>query len=142
MKKQKSIIGIAVIVFFVGCIVAKAQNPSPTIVGKWLTSENDIIEFYKSGNRYYGKLLKTGSGTDTADPLNPCRALRSKPIAGKDIVLDLVYTGAKTWENGRIYLPSEGMVLECEVELLSNDKLELSIPLGLFSESETWKRLR
>ncbi len=116
------------------------------IKGKWSTPEGDIIEIYEYENLYYGKIAslkenKDEDGNPLKDYFNPVKELRDRSLVGIDLVMGLEFDGDDEWKGGRIYLPSECLVLECKIEYLDQDRINLVIPLGMFmSETEIWRR--
>lgn len=135
------------VLFLLAAQTAFCGNVKPeSILGKWKTPEGDVIEFYKYQGMYYGKInyLKDGfdsNGKPIKDFLNPEKSLRNRPMVGIDLVIGLQFDGDDTWGKGRIYLPTECLVLECKVEHVDANRIKLVIPTGMFSsESEIWYR--
>ena len=98
-----------------------SQNNSDAIVGKWIRipKEDMIIEVFKSGNEYKGKI------TWTKDNDN------NKPI-GFIILEDLNFNPKKTmWTNGKIQDPNSGRTYDAEAKIKSNGILEVLGYLGL-----------
>ena len=67
---------------------AYSQNKADDIIGIWLTGgkEPAKIQVYKSGEKYYGKIIwlknPTENGKQRVDANNPDEAKRSNPIIG------------------------------------------------------------
>ena len=98
-----------------------SQNNSDAIVGKWIRipKEDMIIEVFKSGNEYKGKI------TWTKDNDN------NKPI-GFIILEDLNFNQKKTmWTDGKIQDPNSGRTYDAEAKIKSNGILEVLGYLGL-----------
>jgi len=54
---KKMYLALILIVLTISNVVAQ-NTPSDKIVGTWLSEEKDVkIEIYKSGNKYFGKLI-------------------------------------------------------------------------------------
>jgi Uncharacterized protein conserved in bacteria len=99
--------------FFTGIIAqpANLSNNADRICGKWISSnKNLIVQIYKSGNSYCGKMVwfksddNSKSMEEWTDKHNPDPALRSRKILGMDVISGIVYdTKSESWENGKIY---------------------------------------
>jgi len=124
-----------------------SQNVSKGFIkGKWSTPEGDVIEIYEHESLYYGKIVSLKKPNDEKgkplkDYFNPVKELRTRSLIGIDLVLGLQFDGEEKWHKGRIYLPSQCLVLECEIKYIDKDRINLVIPLGMFSsETEIWRR--
>ena len=98
-----------------------SQNNSDAIVGKWIRipKEDMIIEVFKSGNEYKGKITWTKDND------------KNKPI-GFIILEDLNFNQKKTmWTNGKIQDPNSGRTYDAEAKIKSNGILEVLGYLGL-----------
>lgn len=104
---------LAIASFF--CLQANAQKEADMIVGKWLKmpKEDLIIEVYKSGEVYNGKIDWVKEG-DTTKP------------AGFLILENLQYDESKnSWEGGKIHDPRSGNQYKAAVQLKDNGTLEV-----------------
>lgn len=90
---------------------AKPNNEADRICGKWISSnKNLIVQIYKSGNSYRGKMVwfksddNSKSMEEWTDKHNPDPTLRSRKILGIDVISGAVYDPrSESWENGKIY---------------------------------------
>lgn len=144
MKTKKTFLLLIILVISFSSF--SQQITKDIIKGKWSTPSGDIIEIYEHESLYYGKIISLKESNDEngerpKDYLNPVKELRNRSLIGIDLLIGLEYDGDNEWNNGRIYLPSECLVLECNIEYVDRDRINLVIPLGLFtSETEIWRR--
>jgi len=119
---------------------------SDEILGVWLNQvKNAKIEFYKSGNKYYGKVvwLKDPSnvnGTPAVDENNPNKSLKTRLVLNLVIIKNLTYKNGK-WSGGTIYDPLVGKTYECSF-WMEGDKLKLRGYVGWFYETKTWTKVK
>lgn len=122
--------GFVLLILFVGLVVSnvRAQN-ADLIVGYWFT-ENDrsVVEVWKTGNTYNGKILWVRDSLDEAgkpklDKNNSNEALRKKPIIGLQILSNLKFQNGE-WVDGSIYDPENGNNYSCKA-YLNGSKLDL-----------------
>jgi len=119
---------------------------SEEILGVWLNQvENAKIEFYKSDDKYYGKVVwlkdpYTENGKPITDENNPKESLKTIPIFNLVIIKNLIYKNGK-WTSGTIYDPQVGKTYACAI-WLEGDKLKLRGYIGWFYETKTWTRLK
>ncbi len=118
MKKTSQIILFLLFSAFSNPIFAQAD--ADKILGVWLAESKDgKIEIYKTGSKYYGKLVyvkPNEDGTAPKDTKNPDAKLRSRVLEGTEILKDFVYDEGE-WEDGTIYDPQSGKTYSCEMTL-------------------------
>ena len=108
---KKAMILLAILVSFKGY----SQNSQDAIIGKWLKipKEDLIIQVYKAGNEYRGKITWTKNN----DP--------KKPV-GYIILEALAYSKNKNlWKNGKIHDPNSGSTYDAEVKIKPDGTLEV-----------------
>lgn len=108
------------VILVLGTYICSAQNSANAIVGKWLKTpkEDMIIEVYKAGNEYQGKI----AWTSTTD---------QKKAAGFVILDKLIYNAdSNTWEDGRIHDPRSGKNYAASVKLKPDGMLEVHAYMG------------
>ncbi|MFM2359556.1 MAG: hypothetical protein RLY16_1549 [Bacteroidota bacterium] len=115
------------------------------IIGTWWTPAKDgKIEMYKSGNKYYGKILSGKS--NRKDVNNPNPALRNRDLAGLVILYEFEYDADdQEWVNGKIYDPNSGKTYSCKIWLIENGqfmKVKGFIGFSMLGRSETFERVR
>ncbi len=112
---------------------------SQDVLGKWITEAGDAqVEIYKSGDKLNGKIIWLAKGPETTDSHNSDEKLRSRKLLGVNILSGLSQKKDK-WEGGRIYNPKNGKNYKCSI-WLEGDKLKVRGYLGVFYETQTWKR--
>lgn len=124
---------------------ASAQN----VLGKWkLENGTAIVEIYKSGNVYNGKIvwLKNATeadGSPAVDKNNPDPALKKRKLIGLNMLHGLTKDGNE-YDGGRIYDPANGKTYYCSFEV-EGDKLKVRGSLdkmGLLGRTMNWYRVK
>lgn len=117
------------------------------VVGQWYSENNEsLIEIYKSGNKFYGKIIwlkePLRDGKPKVDDKNPDEKLRSRPLIGLVILKDFVFNGKDEWSDGQIYDPKSGKTYSCYMELENKDKLKIRgyIGISLIGRTTYWTR--
>ena len=114
---------------------------SQTILGKWLTEAGDAkVEIYEANGKVNGKIVWLEKGPDTKDTHNTDEKMRSRKLMGMNILSGLTKKSEK-WEGGRIYNPKNGKTYKCSI-WLDGDKLKVRGYLGMFYETQTWKKAK
>ena len=97
------------------------QNPSDKILGTFLTQDKSSkVEFYKSGDKYYGKVIWMKDPIDPKtkkpylDSDNPDPAKKTMPVMGM-VVINGVSYDKDCWDGGTIYDPNTGKTWDCSV---------------------------
>ena len=91
------------------------------VIGKWkLEDGTAIVEVYKQGDVYNGKIVWLQNATETdgspaVDKNNPDKALRSRQLIGLNRLSDLKKDGAE-YGNGKIYDPGNGKTYNCSMK--------------------------
>lgn len=119
------------------------------ILGIWMSEKkNGKIEVYRSGNKYYGKLIwgdkmyEADGKTSRKDVKNTDAGQRSRNL--KDLVLmtDMSFDDGE-WSGGKIYDPESGKTYSCNMKL---DGMTLNIRgyigISLFGRSSVWTRVQ
>ena len=114
---------------------------SQTILGKWLTEAGDAkVEIYEANGKVNGKIVWLEKGPDTKDTHNTDEKMRSRKLMGVNILSGLTKKSEK-WEGGRIYNPKNGKTYKCSI-WPEGDKLKVRGYLGVFYETQTWKKAK
>lgn len=112
---------------------------SQDVLGKWLTEAGDAqVEIYQAGNKLNGKIIWLQQGPETKDRHNPDAKLKDRKLMGVNILSGLSKSKDK-WEGGKIYNPKNGKSYKCSI-WLDGDQLKVRGYLGMFYETQTWKR--
>ena len=95
-----------------------AQNSPDAIVGKWMAipKKNLLVQVYKYGNQYRGKIVWFNDNDDKTKPMNTRLdeknenpALRKRKVLGLEVLDNMVYNVKNNrWENGKIYDAKSG----------------------------------
>ena len=119
------------------------------VVGKWkLEDGSAIVEVYKSGDVYNGKIVwlenpTESDGSPAVDSNNPDPALRSRQIIGLNMLNGLKDTG-KDYSGGKIYDPGNGKTYNCSMKV-EGDVLKVRGSLdkrGLVGRTMDWFRVK
>ena len=109
------------------------------IMGKWITEAGDAqVEIYQQGDKINGKIIWLQQGPETKDKHNPDAKLKECKLMGVNILSGLSKSKDK-WEGGKIYNPKNGKTYKCTIWLEGNN-LKVRGYLGIFYETQTWKR--
>jgi uncharacterized protein (DUF2147 family) len=104
------------------------------ILGKWQNlDKNLIVEIYKEGNCYKGRLLwfknsneKDNPSNTWLDVNNPDPALRTRKILGMDVLQKLVYNSKNNcWDGGEIYDSTTGRTWNSSLRFSSDGTLDV-----------------
>ncbi len=119
------------------------------VIGKWkLEDGTAIVEVYKSGDVYNGKIVWLSEpteedGTPAKDTNNPDPKLRSREILGLNMLHGLKKDGSK-YSGGKIYDPGNGKTYNCSMQV-SGDVLKVRGSLdarGLLGRTMDWFRVK
>ena len=138
---------VTTILILSSCVL-KAQNKAEDIIGNWLTTgkEPAKIQIYKSGEKFYGKIIwlkkPTDKGKEKVDNNNPNLANRNNPIIGLVILTSFKFNGDDKWEDGEIYDPSSGETYSSNLYLKDRNTLKVRgyVGISVFGRTETWLR--
>jgi uncharacterized protein (DUF2147 family) len=105
-----------------------AQKNVETLLGKWKTEDNTIIEIFKNGNTVS---IKQISASKEKEKINN----------GKIIGKDFLYS-EKTEYKGTVINPENNKEYKAVLILAADSKsLKLKVKWGFLSFNETWNRL-
>ncbi len=119
------------------------------VIGKWkLDDGTAIVEVYKSGNEYNGKIvwLAEPNGPDgkpAVDTNNPEKALRSRRLIGLNMLSGLK-KDKDEYSGGSIYDPGNGKTYNCSMKV-EGDVLHVRGSLdkrGLIGRTMDWFRVK
>lgn len=127
---------------------AYSQSKADDITGIWLTGgkEPAKIQVYKSGDRFYGKIIwlknPTENGKQRVDANNPDKAKRNNPIIGLLLLTGFKFDGDDEWKGGDIYDPENGKTYSSYMYLKDNNTIKVRgyVGISLFGRTETWTR--
>lgn len=125
---------LGVFLFFLFTTDIAAQNKEDAIVGKWMSTEDNLlVEVYKSSNDFKAKVLWFNDTDDKSNPYNirldaknPDKSLRARKIFGMEILNDLSYNSKEDrWEDGRIYDAKSGKTWSASVWITDDHFLKV-----------------
>ncbi|WP_035091097.1 DUF2147 domain-containing protein [Aquimarina macrocephali] len=103
---MKFIIFLALPLLFLSSSVS-----SDTYIGKWKIKGGSIIEIYRDGDYFYGKIDKRAerplSNLNGLDNKNPLKELKGRPLLGMNILENLSYKDGEL-SGGTIYNADSG----------------------------------
>ena len=118
MKK----IALTIISVMLAASAAFAQD----VIGKWkLDDGTAIVEVYKNGDAYNGKIVwleepTDADGTPAKDNNNPDPALRTRELIGLNMLSGLKKTADNEYSGGKIYDPGNGKTYNCSMKVEGN----------------------
>jgi uncharacterized protein (DUF2147 family) len=146
MQSKVLIIFIAFILPFTAL---KSQTKADDILGIWVTAgkEPAKIQIYKSGDKYYGKIVWLKKPVDNDKPKvdgnNPDKSKRNNPVIGLVLLSGFQFDGDDEWKDGDIYGPENGKTYDSYLYLKGKNTLKVRgyIGISLFGRTETWTRV-
>lgn len=87
------------------------------ILGKWVNNEQSmVIEVYREGSSYSGKIAWLQQGNSTADANNSSTELQTRQVQGIKMLTNFMYSStAHAWENGTLYDYRNGRSYSCQM---------------------------
>ena len=127
---------------------ATVPRNADAILGTWANgSGKGHIHIYKSGDKYYGKIvwLREINGKDgkpRVDRHNPDPAKRTQPVLGMVMMRGFVYDKGE-WNGGYIYNPSDGKEYKSYIKMKNHNEIVVRGYVGMswFGKSDTWTRI-
>ena len=124
-----------------------SQTKADDILGRWLSeSGKGKIEVFKSGDKYYGKIIwlknpNDEKGQPKTDRNNPDASKREHKVLGLLILKSLTFE-KEEWAGGTIYDPENGKDYSCRIIKKADGSLDIRgyIGFSLIGRSTTWKR--
>lgn len=115
------------------------QAPDQILGIYWTPKKDGKMQVFKSGERYFGKLV-WGKGS-RVDSKNPNPAERTKELLGMVILKNFLFKEGK-YTDGQIYDPDSGKTYDCTM-WLEEKKLKVRgfVGVSLFGRTETFDRV-
>ena len=138
-----------IIFCIIGMMMPLAAAFAQDVIGKWkLEDGTAIVEVYKSGDVYNGKIVwlqnpTESDGSPTKDDKNPDPKLRSRQVLGLNMLHGLKKDGSK-YSGGKIYDPGNGKTYNCSMQV-DGDVLKVRGSLdskGLIGRTMDWFRVK
>ena len=127
-------------------VARAAPEGAPT--GVWLTQAGDAkVQVSRCGGALCGKVvwlrdpIDPATGKPQADNKNQNPALRTRPIIGIQLFINMQPSAPNTW-SGRIYNADDGQSYTSTVTQIDAGRLEVRGCVGALCGSETWSRTR
>jgi uncharacterized protein (DUF2147 family) len=129
---------------------APARAETPTPIGVWLHPNQRIqVEIAPCGEQLCGKMIwfrwpNDTQGRPLVDFRNENPALRGRALLGLAVVHGLRRTGERTWGNGRIYNPDDGVEYNSVMTIPADGTLRVRayVLLPLLGKTMVWTRVR
>lgn len=143
---MKKLIIVATLLLVSVAIFAQTL-PADKIIGIWESVDSDPklkFEFYKSGDKYFGKLLYASNmfeedgKTPKKDFKNPDKNLRSRSRYGITNITNLSYENGE-YTGGNLYNPSEGRNYSVKATLKSKNEMDFRGYVGFSLFGKTMK---
>ena len=135
------------IIFIVNVIGLKAQtNKADAIIGEYYTPDNtSIVEIFKKGNKYYGKIIWLKEPTDKngilkKDTKNPNPDLQNRTMK-ETVFMNFDYEEDYKWK-GEIYNFRDGKIYNANMKLSDMNTLKVRGYIGFtwLGKTSIWKR--
>ena len=142
---MKKIIVLATVL--IASITGSYAQHADAVKGTWLSdNKNAKVEIYKSGNKYFGKVIWTDDMYESdgktlkKDIKNSNEQLRNRLIQNLVILSGFTYDDGE-WTGGEIYNPKSGKTYKSTMKLKGNS-LEIRGYVGspMFGKTTTWTR--
>jgi uncharacterized protein (DUF2147 family) len=146
MKKFVLVFALFTAFFALSHMRILAQN-GDAILGQWYTEDDkSIVEVWKSGNAYNGKILWVRDSLDEVGKLrldknNGNEALRKRTVVGMQILSSLKFQNGE-WVDGSIYDPESGNNYSGKAAIKGN-KLDLRgyiLGIPFLGRTTTWRK--
>jgi uncharacterized protein (DUF2147 family) len=136
---------------FAAVTIPLAALPEPAIAhdpaGIWLTKDGAAkVRLFNCGEALCGSIMWLAQSVDAetgkpqADKLNADPQLRSRPVVGIKVVLDMQRMTEDNIFLGRVYNPEDGNTYNGSVELLDPARLKVTGCVAIHCQSEIWTR--
>lgn len=124
------------IVCLIPASAALAQSP----LGEWRVKDGTAdIRIMQCDKALWGVIAWT-KGPAGTDENNPDPALRSRPVMGMPILINMQHAGNR-WE-GQVYNAENGKTYDANISLVSQDVLQIEgCVLGFLCGGENWTRV-
>ena len=120
---------------------------SQEVLGKWKVTNdagrvNSIVEIYKDGQAYYGKVVRITKEEDRDKRCEKCPGdLKNQPIEGLDVIRGFEKEGDE-YVNGILLDPKSGKEYKGKIWIDEDepDKLNVRGYVAFFYKTKTWER--
>lgn len=115
-----------IVLTIISVMLAASAAFAQDVIGKWkLDDGTAIVEVYKNGDAYNGKIVwleepTDADGTPAKDNNNPDPALRTRELIGLNMLSGLKKTADNEYSGGKIYDPGNGKTYNCSMKVEGN----------------------
>ena len=115
-----------IVLTVISVMLAASAAFAQDVIGKWkLDDGTAIVEVYKNGDAYNGKIVwleepTDADGTPAKDNNNPDPALRTRELIGLNMLSGLKKTADNEYSGGKIYDPGNGKTYNCSMKVEGN----------------------
>lgn len=115
-----------IVLTVISVMLAASAAFAQDVIGKWkLDDGTAIVEVYKNGDAYNGKIVwleepTDADGTPAKDNNNPDPALRTRELIGLNMLSGLKKTAQNEYSGGKIYDPGNGKTYNCSMKVEGN----------------------
>ena len=115
-----------IVLTVIGVMLTASAAFAQDVIGKWkLDDGTAIVEVYKSGDAFNGKIVwleepTDEDGTPAKDNNNPDPALRKRELIGLNMLSGLKKTAENEYSGGKIYDPGNGKTYNCSMKVEGN----------------------
>ncbi len=129
--------------------VRAGEISADDILGTWVVEEDgedvEKIEIYKSGEKYFGKIVwlkeEETTGENVLDKKNKNKALRNRPLLGLEVLKGYIFDGKDSWHDGEFYAYRKGRTVSPKLTLLDSLNLRIQVKILFVKKSFIWKRV-
>lgn len=137
-----------VVTFLVVLVSVPAFSQSDKILGLWWTSDQGAkVEVYKSGSKYYGKIIwlrepnDSKTGKPVLDEFNPDPSKRKLPILGSVFISGFSFEDHE-YVGGEVYDSRDGKTYNGKMWLTEAGTLKMRGYWGIFYNTEEMTRVK
>ena len=137
------------LLFLTFILLSYFTSSAQDVVGKWRTIDDEtgkpksIIEIYKDGDKYYGKIVKILSDENKDGICHTCEGkYKDKNLIGLVILKDLEKDDDE-YNDGEITDPKKSKTYSCYIKLVEPNKLKVRgyIGFSIIGRTQYWERV-
>jgi len=138
------------LLFLTFILLSYFTSSAQDVIGKWRTIDDEtgkpksIIEIYKDGDKYYGKIVKILSDENKDGICHTCEGkYKDKNLIGLVILKDLEKDDDE-YNGGEITDPKKSKTYSCYIKLVEPNKLKVRgyIGFSIIGRTQYWERVK